>query len=256
MTSGREAFEEWAKNMKWTELSLNPSVDSSGVYLYDTDKTCLAYIAFLGGRASLPSAQPSDVVEAIPPQEELTLVALWWRAEDDSYKVAKPRFNAFSTDADALYVDVTEDSNHTTRYLARQQTALSIKDIGCGDIEEKFNAWCVKWGFQPNADLERGFHAGYQAALTTQQAQSGEWLLIETAPKDGTKIRLRGGELEWEHDVPKGGIYNYKEPYTDVIARFEEGYYWYACENVGVGAEVLSPTHWMPLTPFTQNKGD
>lgn len=60
--------------------------------------------------------------------ELLPLVALWYREEDDTYKVARPRFNAFSTNADALYMDVTEDSNHTTRYLARQQHPALSED--------------------------------------------------------------------------------------------------------------------------------
>ena len=131
MDGEREKFEAWAEE---NDFDISPhDYPLDGVPVYREDITEAAYEAWQA-RASLPSAQPSDVVEEMPPQEELTLVALWWRAEDDTYKVAKPRFNAFSTDADALYVDVTEDSNHTTRYLARQQAALTTQQAQSGDV--------------------------------------------------------------------------------------------------------------------------
>lgn len=98
--------------------------------------------------ADAQSPAPSEL-QQMTAKEDLILCALFWRIEDDIYKVAKPRFNQFSRDSEALYMDVTEDSNHVTRYLARQQA--NPQQDGWRDIESApkdttpFMAYDAEW---------------------------------------------------------------------------------------------------------------
>lgn len=114
----QKRYEEWRQ----TETARGDIEVSSGVYDLLHTGYCGGYrdaIAALLASGEVAIVQKPETVEPMPADENLVLVALWYRGEDDSYKVAKPRFNLFSRDNDALYEDVTEDSNHVTRYLAR-----------------------------------------------------------------------------------------------------------------------------------------
>lgn len=74
-----------------------------------------------------------------------------------------------------------------------------------------------------------------------------EWLTIETAPRDGTRVLLGGGKchceyLDREITEPMAASYerHWKYGGTWLVAGMEAGY------SV---AFVDAPTHWMPLPP-------
>lgn len=83
----------------------------------------------------------------------------------------------------------------------------------------------------------------------SESKQDALWQPINTAPKDGTWILLRGGEVDWDHDVVRSGAVP-----PVIVGQYHPSYcidkqpYWRtACYDGGWYGEYLNPTEWMPL---------
>ena len=121
---------------------------------------------------------------------------------------------------------------------------------------EEFEAWVREYGNYPRRPelktSDGAYHylhtesewRAWQAAQSAQPAQSG-WLPIESAPKDGTAIRLANKWGEWIGKylpVYRSGFPN-ETPWTTLLLNHDH-----------IGEKWHPPTHWQPLTAAPSKK--
>lgn len=94
------------------------------------------------------------------------------------------------------------------------------------------------WGFRS------GYDCGYQAAL----AHAQQWQPIETAPKDGTWVRLKGGAITycWDGDNEPPEVVAQYTHYINGTTK-TEGWWQFAWYDGGYYGKYEAPTHWRPL---------
>lgn len=87
------------------------------------------------------------------------------------------------------------------------------------------------------------------AGTSLQNAQRSEepvaWADIASAPKDGTWVMLKGGEMDisWDGDTtPPAVVGQWVE--DDMLAQKRWQFAWF---DAGFYGEYRNPTHWMPL---------
>jgi len=81
----------------------------------------------------------------------------------------------------------------------------------------------------------------------TDEAMAQLWQPIETAPKDGTWVLLRSGDIDygWDGDTkPPAVVGQYVVSEDPEEASGGWQFAWY---DSGVYGEYDNPTHWMPL---------
>lgn len=84
---------------------------------------------------------------------------------------------------------------------------------------------------------------------------TANWLPIDTAPKDGTWVLLKGGEA----DGPTDDNWAPTKPTPMVVAFWDtwewqpgEGHWAFAYWDMDWYSEYKDPTHWMPLPSIDQ----
>lgn len=82
-----------------------------------------------------------------------------------------------------------------------------------------------------------------------------EWMDIETAPKDGTRIRVRGGAKLWtEQDYPE-----WEKTLDEYIAQWDEtetyygqkGEWWVGYAECYDEHILIRPLQWQPTEPLS-----
>jgi hypothetical protein len=89
----------------------------------------------------------------------------------------------------------------------------------------------------------------YEGALAAYEAEPGGWRTMESAPKDGTRILVVGGE--WNGDVSTS-CSNHMAVMVEWL-----GLQWSVCDTDYYSAWITNPTHWQPspLPPPPETMG-
>ena len=132
-----------------------------------------------------------------------------------------------------------------------QRSAWQHPREGTGMADNEFNALCDAHGFSAVARgdfplVPRDMFKAFADAAVLAERERSAWQPIETAPRDGTWVRLAGGKCDFSEESDNKGREVTGQWTTDLYHK-PGGNWQFAYYDEGFHGEYKNPTHWQPL---------
>jgi len=132
-----------------------------------------------------------------------------------------------------------------------QRSAWQHPREGTGMADNEFNALCDAHGFSAVARgdfplVPRDMFKAFADAAVLAERERSAWQPIETAPRDGTWVRLAGGKCDFSEESDNKGREVTGRWTTDLYHK-PGGNWQFAYYDEGFHGEYKNPTHWQPL---------